>query len=244
MKAFLQAYGAALAVAAFNIAPAHAGDIVGGSVLLKPAQQAQLETWLGRSDVHLTNIYTLQQGHSAADFHAAADGKGSTFSLLQVTNGTDHWLVGGYNPQSWDSSGSWHETPLDSERTGFVFNLSTSMVYHQVPSSYILPSQGAKQTWNSPAVGPAFGQGGDLWVNGDMQTAYSWLFTYGDPALQGTSLIDGSMPAPLPNLVRVEGLEVLAISTAPEPSTVAMLGTGLAVTAWAARRRQRRARLI
>ncbi|TFW21172.1 PEP-CTERM sorting domain-containing protein [Massilia arenosa] len=72
-----------------------------------------------------------------------------------------------------------------------------------------------------------------------MQSAYSWLFTYGDPAEQGTSLIDGSRPDPLPTMLQLEGMEVFTVAVVPEPSTWAMLGAGLLVTAGAARRRKR-----
>ncbi|WP_181017604.1 PEP_CTERM-anchored TLD domain-containing protein [Zemynaea arenosa] len=239
MKAIAQALGTAAVLLAGLVPAAHAGDIIGGSALLNPAQQAQLESWLGQGEFNLTNIYARDAGDTSLDFHAAADYKGKTFTLMQVTNGTDHWLVGGYNPQSWESNDTWHETPLDADRVGFIFNLTADKVYHQIPSTYILPSQGQKQTWNSAEHGPAFGEGGDLWVTGDMQSAYSWLFTYGDPAEQGTSLIDGSRPDPLPTMLQLEGMEVFTVAVVPEPSTWAMLGAGLLVTAGAARRRKR-----
>jgi hypothetical protein len=238
MKAIAQTLGAAAFLLAGLAPAAQAGDISGGSALLNPAQQAQLEGWLGQGEFNLTNIYTLASGDTSVSFHNAADAKGKTFTVMQVTNGTEHWLVGGFNPQSWETGDVWHETPLDQDRTAFVFNLTDSQVYRQIPSTYILPSQGQKQTWNSAEHGPAFGEGGDLWVTGDMQNAYSWLFTYGDPLQQGTSLIDGSQPHPLPTMLHLENMEVFTVAVVPEPAEWAMLVAGLGLTGLAARRRR------
>lgn len=238
MKAIAQMLGAA-GLAAALFAPAHAGGVIGGTALLNPAQHAQLEGWLGQGAFNLTKIYSLQPGDTTTSFHTAADHQGKTISLLLVGNGTDHWLVGGFNPQSWESNNTWHETPLQQDRTAFIFNLTGGSVFHQVPSSYVLPSQGQKQTWNGAEHGPAFGEGGDLWVNGSMDTAYSWLFTYGDPSQQGISVIDGSSPTPLPHLLKLEALEVFRVAVVPEPSAAGMLLAGLGVTAFALRRRRK-----
>jgi hypothetical protein len=230
----------ALAAAAlFSGALAQAGTVP-GSALLDSAQQLQLETWLGQGPLQLANLYTFHPGDTAAAFHAAADGAGRTMTVMQVGAGGAHWLVGGYDPHSWESGDVWHETVSDAERTAFIFNLSTGAVYHQVPEGYVLPTQGQKQTWNSATAGPAFGEGGDLWVTGDMQHAYSWLATYGDPAEQGTSIIDRSLPHPLPTLFQLEAMEVFAIGVVPEPGAGWMLASGLGVVGWAARRRARR----
>lgn len=219
---------------------AYAGTISGGTALLTPASHSQLEGWLGEQ-VNLTNVFTLQPGMDSLDFHAAADGIGRTFSLMLVGNGIDQWLVGGYNPQSWESGNVWHETPNDADRVAFIFNITNGTVFRQVPATYILPSQGQKQTWNSAGVGPAFGEGGDLWVTGDLAHAYSWLATYGDPAMQGLSMIDGQIPEPLPAMMTVLAMEIFTLSPVPEPSSAAMLAAGILVVGLAlSRRRSRR----
>jgi hypothetical protein len=207
------------------------------AALLNGAGQAQLESWLGRP-VSLSQVYVMQPGDTAADFHAAADGKGATIALMRVGIAAQSWLVGGYNPQSWASDNTWHETVADAERTAFIFNLDAGRVYRQVPATYILPSLGQKQTFNGPANGPAFGEGRDLWVDGELQFAYSWLMTYGDPALQGMGIIDGSYPGPLPTFIPLQALEVYAISPVPEPPGFAMLLAGLGIAAALARRRR------
>jgi hypothetical protein len=204
--------------------------------LLTGAGQAQLEAWLGQP-VKLTQVYVMQPGDTAADFHAAADGKGATIALMRVGQGDQSWLVGGYNPQSWESNNTWHETVTDAQRTAFIFNLDAGRQYRQVPATYILPSLGQKQTYNGIDNGPSFGEGRDLWVDGSFQFAYSWLMTYGDPNLQGMSMIDGSYPGPLPHLIPLQGMEVYAVSPVPEPDAWAMLLAGLGLTGLLARRR-------
>lgn len=239
MKSVVTKALCALAIIAAGILPvAQAGTISGGSALLSPAQHGQLESWLGHGSVNLSNVFTLQPGMDSSDFHAAADNQGATFSLMLVGNGTDQWLVGGYNPQSWDSQEHWHQTPDDADRVAFIFNLTSGSVFHQVPATYILPSQGEKQTWNSMLLGPAFGEGGDLWVTGDLQNAYSWLATYGDPSMQGLSMIDGTVPEPLPAMMTLYAMEVFTISPVPEPATATMMAGGLLLLAVVLSRRR------
>jgi hypothetical protein len=215
---------------------AAAGDIIGGSALLDADSHAQLERWLGAGEFNLNNVYTLHPGDTSAAFHAGADGKGATFTLLEVTNPAGaSFLVGGYNPQSWASDEGWHETQRDWQRTAFLFNMTTPAVYPQVLTDYVLPSQGLRQTYNQAGYGPVFGQGPDLFVNDEMTAALSWQLTYGNPANEGHSIIDGSLNG---EIVRLDAMEVFAISPVPEPANVAMLLAGVGVLGVAVRRRK------
>jgi hypothetical protein len=224
-----------LALAAIGGA-AVGGDIKGGSTLLDDSRHAQLERWTGAGQFNLTRIYTLQPGDTARDFHAAVDGKGATFTLLQLTNPVGaSYLVGGYNPQSWSSTDGWHVTERDADRTAFLFNMTEPAVYRQVPSSYILPSQGARQTFNQAGYGPAFGAGNDLFVNDRLDTAFSYQLTYGDPRDEGRSIIDRSVGI---QLVDVNAMELFTLAPIPEPATAALLAAGVGVLALAAHRRR------
>lgn len=205
--------------------------------LLDQPLYGQLERWLGAGPLHLENIYTRQAGDDSLDFHAAVDGRGSTFTLMSVSDESGgSWLVGGYNPRSWSSTDGWHVSERDWQRTGFIFNHTEPAVYRQVPSDHVLPSQGSRQTYNWPDHGPTFGAGPDLFVDDRLTTAISWQLTYGDPDFEGRSIIDGSYGG---RFMRIDALELYQISLVPEPQAWAMLAGGLGVLGLAARRRRR-----
>lgn len=212
-----------------------AAQTTGGASLLDPSRETQLESWLGAGDQNFTEIFRATPGANSLDFHAAVDGKGATFTLLQVSNTAgDSWLVGAYDPQSWSSTDGWHLTPTDPERTAFVFNLSTSSVYRQVPATYVLPSQGLRQTYNAPDLGPVFGAGSDLYVNDKLDSAFSWQLTYGSPADEGKSIIDRSLGG---QLFRIDAFQMYTVSPVPELPAPAMLAAGLGLLAFLRRRR-------
>jgi hypothetical protein len=238
MKTIIAAGGTTLALTlAMAGAPAAAGDLIGGSALLDDSKQAQLERWLGAGEFNLNNVYTLQPGDTSADFHQAADGTGDNFTLLEVTNAAGRsFLVGGYNPQSWASDEGWHETERDWQRTAFLFNFTEPAVYRQILSGYVLPSQGQRQTFNQLEFGPVFGSGPDLFVNDRLDTALSWQLSYGNPSEEGLSIIDRSLNG---QTVRIDGMEIFAISPVPEPGQYAMLLAGAGVLGALARRRAR-----
>jgi hypothetical protein len=204
--------------------------------LLDPSTGAQLQRWLGAGPVNLNPIYRRQPGDTSQDFHAASDARGPTFVLISLTNQAgNNYLVGGFNPQSWSSTDEWHDTPYDSQRTAFLFNLTVPAVYRQVSTAYILPSQGLRQTFNAPDYGPTFGAGHDLYLNESLDSAFSWQVSYGDPADSGASIIDRSIGG---QIVRVNGLEVFAVSAVPEPAAYVLLLGGLGLLSLRARRRQ------
>ena len=224
--------GAALMLAC--ALPASAGAILGGSALLDAGRHAQLERWLGQGQFDLVNVFTRDPGDTSAEFHAATDDRGPTFTLMQLTNETGQsFLVGGFNPQSWSSTDGWHNTPTDPYRSAFIFNMTAPALYRQVPSTYVLPSQGERQSFNGIDYGPTFGTGHDLYVNASLSAAFSWQVTYGDPADSGLSIIDRSLGG---HLVQVDALEVFTLSPIPEPATAAMLLGGLALLGGVVRR--------
>jgi hypothetical protein len=235
MKTIIAAGSAALAFL-MSSGAARAGDIIGGSALLDDSRHAQLERWLGGGEFNLANVYTLKQGDTSADFHQGADGKGATFTVLDVTTSSGQsFLVGGYDPQSWSSTDRWHMTERDWQRTAFLFNFTTPAVYRQILAGTLLPSQGQAQTYNDLLFGPVFGNGPDLLVNDKMDTALSWQLAYGNPSEEGLSIIDRSVGG---QTARVDALEVFAIAPVPEPDSAAMLLGGLGVVAALARRRR------
>jgi hypothetical protein len=233
MKTIIAAGGMLLALAGGAV---RAGDIIGGSSLLDDSRHAQLERWLGQGEFNLDNVYTLRPGDTSVNFHQGADGKGATFTLIEVSNTAGQsFLVGGYNPQAWSSTDGWHETPRDFQRTAFLFNFTTPAVYRQVLSGFELPSQGQRQTFNDILFGPVFGTGPDLFVNDDLSKALSWQLSYGNPANEGISIIDGSLRG---QTVNVNAMEIFAIAPVPEPASWAMLLAGAGVLGGLTRRRK------
>ena len=201
----------------------------GSTPLLTQADIAQLSNWLGNGPIRLERLYKKRDGQTAADFHAAVDGKGRTFTVMEATTELGQtWKVGGYNPQSWASTGGFHITTEDALRTGFLFKLTSRQLHRQTPRTYALDTVGSFQTFNDGKVGPVFGAGHDLYVGWDLSTGgYSSLYSYIDPARSNfdSSILDGR-DYKEPNLTFGD-LEVWAVIAIPEPRAWAMLLAGL-----------------
>ncbi|WP_426072777.1 PEP_CTERM-anchored TLD domain-containing protein [Janthinobacterium sp. DSP2-3-3] len=202
-----------------------------GKSLLSPGYQARLETWLGEGHLALTNIYSKATGDTSLDFHKASDGKGRTFSVMEATNSSGKtWLVGGYNPQSWSSTDGTHVTMDDSQRTAFLFNLTSDFMLPQLKQYFNGDGIGKDQTYNQANYGPTFGYGHDLYVPQDLtHGGSSFLYTYnylGQPST-GVSLLDGSVWHG--NDVVFGAIQVFSISAVPEPATYGLVLAGLLV---------------
>jgi hypothetical protein len=214
-------------------APVQAGVVVAGSTLLSAGDVTQLEGWLGEGSLTLTNIFskTAGDGLIALDFHTAANGVGRTFSVIEVlaANGFAHQIIGGYNPQSWDSSDSYHNTALDADRTAFLFNLTNDFKLDQKLEN--AGGAGLYQTYNTDTYGPTFGGGHDLYVANDLESGYAFQFSYGDPYTFGDGSLVGKGYTSQTDLLygRIEVFTITQDSSpVPEPSSLALLGLGIA----------------
>ena len=141
-------------------------QIVGGSNLIDQAQANQIAGYLNGGSVTLTRIFSKTQGDGkvAPDFHAAADNQGRTITVYRVQYNGQQYLIGGYNPQSWNSSSSYNMTPNDADRTAFLFNLTSDFVQRQkLNNDPSCPGCGQYQTYNYNGYGPTFGGGHDLY---------------------------------------------------------------------------------
>ncbi len=164
-----------------------------GSALLSEADVAQLSEWLGEGPVTLTKIFssTPGDGQTSADFHAAADGQGRTLTVIELPAQRSYGrkVIGGYNPQSWESAGYYHDSGADAERTAFLFNLTTATRFAQkLGAEYDDP--GVYQTYNVASYGPTFGGGHDLQIASDLHSGYGSQFSYGPGLYEG---FDGSI---------------------------------------------------
>jgi len=189
-----------------------------------------LEGWLGEGELTLTNIFTKTPGATSEDFHAAADLQGRTFTVFRATEYFDAEnyfvtaIVGGYNPQSWESLGDYHYTPLEEMRTAFLFNLDTDTLYPQLIFSTEHFGSGVFQTYNSDNYGPVFGGGFDLAVNSSLIDGSAYGYSY---AQLEDSIVTGK--SDLNYEITIGDLEVFTIRTlsVPEPGTLALFGVGL-----------------
>jgi TLD/PEP-CTERM motif len=212
--------------------PLSATTVWTGGTLLNQTNANQLATWLGEGDLSLTNVFSSGPVVAGSPFHTASDNIGRTFVLIQTSAG----LLGGYNPQSWNSSGTYNVTSSVAERTAFIFNLSLSLKLAQDLSGF-----GLLQTFNSPGQGPAFGGGNDLGTSPLLDSIFGSSYSYGN----GISVFDG-LSGGSSRSARVTRVETYTIAKAivqppppsqvPEPATWALCGSALALLAWRKRR--------
>lgn len=226
------------------VSPTYAVTINGGIGLLTPAGGQQLETWLGEGALALTSIFSHQigDGKTSHDFHAAADGQGRTFTILEVVSVfvNDAWqpvneVIGGYNPQSWKSSGDYNLTPNDAERTATLFNLTDMVRRPQDPVS--IDAAGQYQTYNHANLGPTFGGGFDIFVFGSLAWGYVNPFSYG--VYNGLNILGGNGYQD----VQYGRMEVFTIAadttTVPDGGrTLALMGCALTGLGLAGKRRE------
>lgn len=234
--------GAATAMLAI---PASATPIFGGTELLDAADASRMEQWLGRGSIGLSNIYAKEEGDLARDFHAAVDGQGETFTIIEVTGNAygafdQSILIGGYNPYSWGRNGYNYTTY--GQRHAFIFNLNTQRMARQIQNNY----RGQYQTFNHINYGPTFGGGHDIFVGTTLDHGYTYSYSYathngGHNTSSWHTSILGTYSV---NLV-IGAIEVFTIADAtttavPEPPMGLLLTvgvTGLVIT----RRRKKRA---
>ncbi|WP_262311755.1 PEP_CTERM-anchored TLD domain-containing protein [Duganella violaceipulchra] len=211
-----------------------------GAGLLTNADQAQLASWLDRPDLKLSLLFSKSSGDTATQFHAAVDNKGPTFSIMEASNSSGQtWVIGGYNPYNWNSSGTPTMTVPQYHRIGLLFNLTSGKIYNQIPRYDIPDDFGAVLAFNDPSSGPIFGAGADLAVDYNLNTGSSSMVSYCSNSCNSawTSLLDNSADTS----ITYGRIEVYKIAAVPEPQLWQLLVAGLALVGVARMRAGRRA---
>ena len=149
------------------------------------------------------------------------------------TPSTSGWYGGKGAGQN--SDGGWNFTPLDADRTAFLFNLTQGLKFDQRKDAGTT-DRGAYQTANEASFGPTFGGGYDLYVNHELVYGISSMYSYGGDADFGLDL--ALHPGPYAGALQFGQIEVFTISAVPEPESWALMLTGLGLLGFAARRRE------
>ena len=222
-----------LSLIGLSLGPAQA-HLIGGSQILSYSDVDTLAGWLGEGPLQLKNIFSTDNDgtNTPADFHAACDGMGRTFSIYSVTKGGNNYIIGGYNPQSWDTGGSHITWPLE-QRTAFIFNLTTGLYQGQRTDK-----EGSVQTHNLEDLWPHFGNY-DLngFTNPDHPMPYYLASTnYGVGGTYEQNLFGEKRGSRF----TTNRLEVFVISPVPEPSLGLLLLLGIVPLGLIYRRRRRR----
>lgn len=228
-QGFLVWVAAAMAylVAASQSAEATPYITGGPTTLLSYSDAQRLETWLGRGSIGFTCVFSKSSGDekTSVDFHAAVDGRGETFSIVEVmeTHGNSYQIIGGYNPQSWysPSRSEYYITPYDADRTAFLFNLTTVEVQRQVAGQPI----GQYQTVNGVDYGPTFGVGHDLHVWSSLSEGSACAYSYGVPT--GTNIIGWPHSYSEFDIGTIEIFEIVPVPL-PSAALLSVLGLGAA----------------
>jgi len=148
-----------------------------GSVLKDGNDEAQMTGWLGNATFRGNLLYRMSRdGQSSSTFHNLCDNQGPT--LVLIKNGDNGQVFGGYNPQSWTSSGNYQ-----SGSGAFLYNLTYDYKLDQTITAY--------QTFNRNDYGPTFGGGHDIYTPLNGSPGYNYPHSYENPNTKGYSYLSG-----------------------------------------------------
>lgn len=222
-------------VFALSLALLSAGTL--SATLLTPANESQLEAWLGEGDLAFANLFTsvAGDGKTGFDFVNAVAGKGRTFTLIDITstNTGIRQIVGGYLPRSWTLGGGYVDVFDLSQRTAFLFNLTDGVKQAQ---SLDTLGFGSRQFAVSGGSGPWFGGGPDLYVAPNLSQGSALNYSYGGTRFED-AITSGNSNGETFLVHSIEVYNFQAGSSVPEAgSPVVLLAVALAALVGASHR--------
>jgi hypothetical protein len=207
------------------------------ATLLTAPYQTQLQNWLDATGLYsgtlaFTNIYEKTPGDTGTTFHAAVDSKGPTITLISATIGNVTNVIGGFDPQSWQSGVGYQYVADPTKWNAFIFDLNTNDLRTET-NPY--------QTCNCTGYGPTFGGGHDIGMVNSVDTGYLYPYSYGTPYAADFFGLSGQQ---FFSAGQIETFTISEVSAVPEPSTWAMLILGFAGVGFMAYRRKSKPALI
>jgi hypothetical protein len=164
----------------------HLSDVplMAGSVFISQCHHEFLQRCLPSPRVWVLLYRGTRDGFSASTFHRRCNGSGPTISVIKSSSG---YIFGGYNPNSWTSSGNYQKAS-----GSFLFSLTNA--WSTSPTKF---------SWNRdhgpcdrPRYGPTFGDGHDLHISDACNTnqcSYSHFpYSYQDTMGKGNNTFAGS----------------------------------------------------
>ncbi|KAF2069067.1 hypothetical protein CYY_009614 [Polysphondylium violaceum] len=121
--------------------------------------------WISNEPIYYVLLFTKGNDTSKnefpiSSFHSECDDKGPTITVIETTDGD---VFGGYNSQSWDSSGiSYYSIQWSGDDKCFIFTLVNK---HGIkPTKYLPNTKDQNYIVNYRGSGPAFGKG-DIFID-------------------------------------------------------------------------------
>ncbi|HLK14848.1 MAG TPA: PEP_CTERM-anchored TLD domain-containing protein, partial [Fimbriimonadaceae bacterium] len=125
------------------------------------------------------------------------------------------FMIGGYDPLAWNSSGTYNIDPTNAGRTAFIFNLTNNTMQAQDLLSVL--NSGQYQTLNDASLGPTFGGGADIQVGTNLNSGSLYAYSYGS----GFNLL-GDVTG-TNTLVTYDSVDVFKFTPAPTPEPLTLL---------------------
>jgi len=132
------------------------------SKLLDRKYKKELSRLFDNKKIKLKLLFRASRdGYNATAFHSACDNKGATLTVIK--SGSGQYIFGGYNPESWHTSGSYVSSGC------WLFSLDNPS--HTPLKMTQSNSNGA---YCGSGYGPTFGGGHDLHINSSMQSTSNY----------------------------------------------------------------------